>query len=101
MELATRYLRERSIPVARVFTISALDYFEAANVKRAAAPWNELGALRDTLHAHAEEHMRRYGERVRREADLARGAAATPAAEPSPPGAPVLRRALDRFFGRR
>lgn len=95
VELASRYLRERAIGVARVFTISALDYFEAANLKRAAAPWNELGALRDTLRSHAEEHMHRYDERVRREADLARTTAA-----PLPVSAPPLKRALDRFFGR-
>lgn len=96
VELATRYLRERAIPVARVFTISALDYFAAANVKRAAAPWNELGSLRETLRAHAEEHMHRSDERVRRDAELARTAAVAAA-----PPQPKLRRALDRFFGRK
>ncbi len=97
VELAGRYLRERAIPVTRVFTISALDYFEAAQAKRAPSAWNELGALRETLHAHADEHMHRLAERARRDAELAR------TAEPSPDDAspPNLRRGLARFFGRR
>lgn len=95
VELAARYLRERAIPVARVFTISALDYFEAAQTKRPTAAWNELGALRETLQAHAEEHMRRLDERARQEADRARTVpAAGSASEPS------LRRGLRRFLGR-
>ncbi len=94
VELATRYLRERAIAVSRVFTISALDYFEAANVKRPAAPWNELGALRDTLHGHAQEHMHRHDERLRRAAESPRSASVPQ------PAQPPLRRALDRLFGR-
>ncbi|MBC5799894.1 MAG: dynamin family protein [Candidatus Eremiobacteraeota bacterium] len=65
VELAGRYVRERGLPVARIFTISALDYLAAVQGRHAAAPWNELGALRETLHAHAEEHMRRALERQR------------------------------------
>ncbi len=94
VELATRYLRERAIPVARIFTVSALDYFEAANVKRAAAPWNELGALRETLQAHAQEHMRRSDERMRLEAELTRSVAVSPQARTP------LRHALKHLFGR-
>ncbi len=93
VELAGRYLRERAIAVARVFTISALDYFEAMQTKRAPAAWNELGALRETLHAHADEHMHRLAERARRDA----------AALPAPANADVSvtkRRGLGRFFGR-
>jgi hypothetical protein len=92
VELAGRYLHERGIPYARIFTISALDFFEAAQTKRAAAPWNELGALRETLAAHAEEHMRRYADRMRLEAELSQKPEAS--AEPS-----KLRRSLGRFFG--
>ncbi len=65
VELAGRYARERGIAVARVYTISALDFFDAAQSRRAAAPWNELGALRDTLAAHAEEHMHRLAARAK------------------------------------
>lgn len=98
VELAARYVRERGIDVARIFTISALDYFEAAQTKRAASGWNELGALRDTLQAHAEEHMLRLEARRR--------AASAPASAPSHAETvaserPKLRSALDRLFGRR
>jgi predicted GTPase len=95
VELAARYVRERALPVARIFTISALDALEAAQTKRAAAPWNELAALRDTLHAHADEHMHRLAERDRLAASLAKAAAS--AGNDSQPN---LRRALERLFGR-
>ena len=95
VELATRYLRERAIPIVRVFTISALDYLEAAGSRSAVAPWNELGALRETLQTHALEHMRRSDERAKRDAELARRA---PHAEVAP--TPPIRRALERFFKR-
>ncbi len=98
VELAARYVRERGIDVARIFTISALDYFEAAQTKRAASGWNELGALRDTLHAHAEEHMVRL--EARRRAARAPTAPA-PQAEAVAAERPKLRSALDRLFGRR
>ena len=96
VELAARYVRERGIAIARIFTISALDYLDAAQSKRAAAAWNELGALRDTLQAHAEEHMHRL--EVRR-----RALAAEPRAVETPRDAakPKLHSALDRLFGRR
>jgi predicted GTPase len=92
VELAGRYLAERGIKVNRIFTISALDFLEAIRSKRRPEPWNELGALRETLGAHAEEHMRKLEERERR------------AREPEPPAAPVekqpsLGRRLSRFFG--
>jgi GTP-binding protein EngB required for normal cell division len=91
VELAARYLRERNIACSRIFTISALDYLEAAQTKRAAAPWNELGALRETLATQAEEHMRKLADRARLEADLARVAA--------PPQTSGIRRSLGRIFG--
>jgi predicted GTPase len=98
VELAGRYLRERNVAAQRIFTVSALEALDARQAGRAAAGWNELGALRDTLAAHAEEHMARLAERERR------GAAALSAA-PSEPVAsssrPRLRGALDRFLGRR
>ena len=96
VELAGRYVRERALRVSRIFTISALDYLEAAQMHRAAAPWNELGALRDTLHAHDEEYMHKTAERVRLTEELERATAKIP----SESSAPNLRRALDRLFGR-
>ncbi|MBD5603468.1 MAG: dynamin family protein, partial [Candidatus Eremiobacteraeota bacterium] len=92
VELAARYVRERGIVVARIFTISALDFLEAAQTKRAAAAWNELGALRETLASHADEYT------LRRERRLA--AEAVPAVTSAPASKPKLRSALDRFFGR-
>jgi GTP-binding protein EngB required for normal cell division len=92
VELAARYLRERGISIGRIFTISALDYLEAAQTKRPAAAWNELGALRDTLAAHAEEHMRKLAERQRLASELAKVS--------EPAEGRRLRRSLARFFGR-
>jgi hypothetical protein len=96
VELAARYVRERGIAVTRIFTISALDFLEAAQTKRAAAGWNELGALRDTLQSRAEEHMQR------RERRLAADRAEPPKGPPKNGEAskPSLRSALDRFLGR-
>ncbi len=94
VELAGRYLRERGIAVNRIFTISALDYLDAAQTQRAAAAWNELGALRETLRAHAEEHMQRLAARRR----VVEAPLPAPAAEKG--SQPNLRRALDRLFGR-
>ncbi len=95
VELAARYVAERGLDVSRIFTTSALDFLDAAQNHRAAAPWNELGALRDTLQAHAEEHMRRLADRARRanEFTVAQAHAETGSQ-------PKLRRALERFFGR-
>ncbi|GAC1454339.1 MAG: hypothetical protein PVSMB8_12900 [Vulcanimicrobiaceae bacterium] len=96
VDLASRYLRERAISVSRVVTISALDYFEAAQTKRVPAAWNELGALRETLHAHADEHMHRQAERARREANAER------TLQPDSPVVPAPKRSgLARLFGRR
>ena len=95
VELAGRYLQGRNIPVRRIFTISALDYLEHVHTGRPAAAWNELGALRETLRAHAEEHMQRQADRARR--------AAAPAVAPAATGVssrPNLRDALRRFLGR-
>jgi tRNA U34 5-carboxymethylaminomethyl modifying GTPase MnmE/TrmE len=59
VELAQRYLHERSIPAARIFTVSTLEYAQAKREQRAPAGWNELDALISTITAHAEEHMGR------------------------------------------
>jgi hypothetical protein len=96
VELATRYLRERGIVAGRIFTISALDFFDAAHTGRAAAAWNELGALRQTLEAHAQAHMQRLADRERRDA----GKSVTAATPPEVSSRPNLRRALDRLLGR-
>jgi predicted GTPase len=95
VELAGRYARERGIAVARVYTISALDFFDAQQSRRAAAPWNELGALRDTLAAHAEEHMHRLAARARVTANGKRDAGPTVEAKPATFG-----KKLARLFGR-
>ncbi len=94
VELAGRYLRERGIDVKRIFTLSALDYLEAAQTNRPAAAWNELGALRETLRGHAEEHMQRAAARQRALTDSTGTSAVKNASQPN------LRRALDRLFGR-
>ncbi len=70
VELAQTYLRERGIPVERIFVISSLEYDEARREKRAPAGWNEIEALRSTLEAHAETHMARL-ERLARAANEA------------------------------
>jgi len=84
--LADRYLRERGIVPQRIFTVST----------REPGAWNELGALRATLIAHAEEHM----ERLRR-ADRERSAherLASAAAGKPEPKRPSL---FGRFLGKR
>jgi predicted GTPase len=96
VEMAGRYVRERGLEVARIFTVSALDFLEGAQTRRPAAAWNELGALRDTLAAHADEHMRRWAQRERQAASLARSTPAAPEARPEA----GLRGALGRLFGR-
>jgi hypothetical protein len=95
VELAGRYVEGRNIPVRRIFTISALDYLEHLHTGRPAAAWNELGALRETLRAHAEEHMQRLAERARR-APSAGGAQALQGVS----SRPKLRDALRRLLGR-
>jgi predicted GTPase len=68
VELAQRVVSERRIAIERIFTISGSDALAAAADGRALAPWNELYALRDTLAAHAEEHMARLARRERENA---------------------------------
>jgi hypothetical protein len=92
VELATRYIRERGIAAGRIFTLSSLEYGEARKARRAPAAWNELGALRETIGAHADAHMQRLAERERR----ARAANPAPAAKEPAPG----KRTLGGFFGR-
>jgi len=96
VDLAGRYVRERGLDVSRIFTISALDYFEAAQAGRMPGAWNELAALRDTLQAHAEEHMQRLAARERGAAELR----PAPGAAPRDGSLPGLRSALARLFGR-
>ena len=84
--LADRYLRERGITPQRIFTVST----------REQGAWNELGALRATLVAHAEEHM----ERLRR-ADLERAKQERLAGAAVIAGGTRERRSLfDRLLGR-
>ncbi len=87
VQLADRYLRERGIVPQRIFTTST----------REQGAWNELGALRATLSAHAEEHMDRLKRNERERAEYARlaGAAAAAPAETAP------RSLLGRLFGKR
>ncbi|HTX58746.1 MAG TPA: dynamin family protein [Verrucomicrobiae bacterium] len=93
VELAQQYLRERNIPVERVFTVSAAEYGQAAAARRAPAPWNETEALRSTLEAHAESHMARLDRLAK-----AHAAAAGPAERGSPaPRKPGL---FGRLFGK-
>jgi hypothetical protein len=66
--LADRYLRERAITPQRIFTVST----------RVGDAWNELGALRATLAAHAEEHMERL-KRSEREREAQNRLATSPA----------------------
>jgi len=85
--LADRYLRERGIQPQRVFTVST----------REQGAWNELGALRATLIAHAEEHMERLRRTERERAEQARLAGAKTASVETGPRRPSI---LDRFLGR-
>jgi predicted GTPase len=86
VNLADRYLRERGIIPQRIFTVST----------REQGAWNELGALRATLVAHAEEHM----ERLRR-ADRERAEQERLAGAGGSTGGEQRRRSLiDRLLGR-
>jgi hypothetical protein len=67
VDLAKHYLDERHIDTARIFIVSAREDMAAHDAGRASAAWNELGALRETLSAKAEEHMRRQNDRDRAE----------------------------------
>lgn len=105
VELATRYIRERGMSTGRIFTLSALEYGEARRAARAPAAWNELGALRDTLAAHADAHMQRLAERERRSRETASTPRSATQSVPDAPaaatsGRPAIKRALERFFGR-
>ena len=84
VELAEQYLRERAIPVQRVFTLSTLEYAQAKREQRAPAGWNELDALVSTIAAHAEEHMSRL-ERLERaqQAESAKGQQADEQVQPA------------------
>ena len=94
VDLAGEYLRSRNLPVERIFVISAHEYDEARVAGRAAAPWNEMEALRATLESHAESHMARL-DRLARAHDAATKASAEKAAEP--PGKTGF---LGRLFGK-
>jgi predicted GTPase len=86
VNLADRYLRERGIIPQRIFTVST----------REQGAWNELGALRATLVAHAEEHMERLRRADRERAEQERLATAAVSA-----GGDQRRRSLlDRLLGR-
>ena len=67
VRLADRYLRERGIVPQRILTVST----------REQGAWNELGALRATLVAHAEEHMERLRRADRERAERERLAGVT------------------------
>ncbi len=94
VDLANRVLTERGVKHGRIFTVSALDALDAAYNGRAAAGWNELGALRETLAAHAEEHMQRLETRAR----AAGGPSPATAPDPAPEG--NLLHSLGRLFSR-
>jgi predicted GTPase len=80
VELAQAYLRDRNIPVERIFTVSAHEYAQARAEHRAPAGWNETEALRATLEGHAETHMARLDRLARTNAQT-RPATAPTAAE--------------------
>jgi GTPase SAR1 family protein len=84
--LADRYLRERAIVPQRIFTVST----------RENGAWNELGALRATLIAHAEEHM----DRLRR-AERERSAHERLANAAAGSAEPKRRSLFGRFLGKR
>ncbi len=72
LDLARRYLAERKIPTARLFTVSAQEYASARAAGRAPAGWNELDALRETLDGHATAHMERLARLERSSAEIDR-----------------------------
>lgn len=96
VELAQQYLRERAIPVQRIFTVSTLEYAQAKREQRAPAGWNELDALVSTVAAHAEEHMARLERLERAQRDEA--AKAEQPGEQPPAGKP--RGFFARLFSR-
>jgi len=88
VELAQQYLRERNIPVQRLFTLSTLEYAQAKRERRAPAGWNEVDALVSTITAHADEHMTRLArlERAAAQLEPSRPAPAPPPGEEKPRG---------------
>jgi len=96
VELASEYLQARNIPTERVFVVSSQEYDEARSQKRAAAGWNEMGALRSTLEGHAESHMARLDRLARSAAERSGSATAKQSeqAEERPKGL------LSRLFGK-
>ncbi|HET9095762.1 MAG TPA: dynamin family protein [Candidatus Baltobacteraceae bacterium] len=96
VDLAQQYLRERAIPVKRMFTLSTLEYAQAKREQRAPAGWNELDALVSTIAAHAEEHMARL-ERLER-AQRAEASKTVQAGEQPPAG--KSRGFFSRWFSR-
>ncbi len=93
LDLARRYLTERKIPAARIFTVSAQEFAGARAAGRAPAGWNELDALRETLDGHATAHMDRLARLERSNAEIGR--------EVQRPAAPVVARAAGPAFLRR
>jgi GTP-binding protein EngB required for normal cell division len=85
--LADRYLREQGIVPQRLFTVSTHE----------TGSWNELGALRATLVAHAEEHMDRLRRTERERTEHERLANVALAAGASAP----RRSLLDRWWKKR
>jgi hypothetical protein len=94
VELAQRYLKERSIPAERVFVVSAQEYEEAKHAGRAPGGWNEMEALRSTLESHAETHMARL-ERLAKARSTAQAATDNPSPERERRGG-----FFDRLFGK-
>lgn len=93
VELASEYLRARSIPCERIFVVSAQEYAQARQAGRAPAAWNETEALRATLESHAESHMLR----LERLAKAHAGAQPSPTTPPRHDGKPgFLRRLLGK-----
>jgi hypothetical protein len=84
--LADRYLRERGIIPQRIFTVST----------REPGAWNELGALRATLIAHAEEHMERLRRADREHAEQERLATAAVGTGNAHPRRSLINRLLGR-----
>lgn len=91
VELANRYLGERTVVPQRIFTISTRSFRDAG--------WNELNALRATLVTHAEEHMERLRRAQRQRTEQARLANAVP--PPEEARTKRKRTLLERILGSR
>jgi predicted GTPase len=92
VDLARTYLKERGIAAARVFTVSAQEFAQAAAAGRAPAAWNELGALIATVEGATESHMARLARLARGSAEAAR--------IPTPEEGSKKEGFFARFFGR-